>query len=333
MTEFTNRSYITHKSSGRVFRFRAIILLIGLILLVQQTPSRACCAYFSFWELKYTTFIENDDPSIAFTVFKYNSNESRFEAKGKDTICQSEMIADLQQSYDSSQAVLVAFISRAYKFVLAPDSNRECFYAESVTVKIERVIKGSLDKNERVFVSSLKDGSFKLVNNSITGNTDTIYSPITSLYDQGYKAIEGVRFLLFLNNKESSDSNLTIQKPHPCISTQLRYLVDNSNKVYFDGIEIDPITNKVKKVSLQKIDLDKVIQVFSNTENEKMNTNTSVKFQKRIVNQAISSKYQAYCDLMGKKVTENYSDRNSMALRRIISFECGYKKNAEMIIR
>lgn len=321
--------------------FRAIVLSIILGLAILQSPARACCMVFSFWQLKDTTFIDgDDDPSIAFTVFKYNINERTFEEKGKDTIYQSEMIADLKRSYDNSAAVVVASISGVKEFVLEPDANGTYFYAESVTVKIENVIKGTIDEMERTFISPVSGKSFKYIYNYENGETIPIIQQV-SLQDPGYKAIDGKRFLIFLNNKESSDSNLTIQKPGPCNFSLNKYIVDKNNRVSFDGLEIDSITNKISKTSLLTIDLDKIVQAFPNhivdtdvlISTEKNENSTPVKLDNRTIKQVRSSKYQGYCDLMGKRVPANISGRHTKASQLIISVDEGRRNNAKMILR
>lgn len=302
--------------------FRAIAGSIILIIIVTQLPVIACCASILNWDLKDMTFINGDDPSISFTVCKYSGGS--FDEICKDTVYQSEMLSDLKQSYDRSASVVVASISNAKEFALEPDEEGIIYYAESVSVKIEKVIKGTIDKGERTVVSSIDGKSLIYIYNDTTEEFIPVYS-IRSLKDPGYKAIEGRKFLLFLNKNECSARNLTIQKPEPCVSQMFRYLVDNSNKVYFDGLEIDSITNKIKRVSKLTVELDKVMEFFSNS--------TSVQLNKKPIKQVRSSKYHAYCDLMGKRVLMNNSDRHISGTRPIISFDEGCKNRIKMTLR
>ncbi len=287
---------------------RTIVFSAFLILLVSQSNSRACCASILDWELKDTAFINGEDPSIAFTIIKYKGPS--VAEQFKDTIHQSEILADLKQSYESSATVAIASISHVSEFVVAPETTGDYSYAESVSVKIEKVIKGIIPEKEKNFISPIIGRSFVKAYDSATGEVISI-AIISSIADPGYKAIEGRRFLLFLSENDGNTNNLAIPKPQPCFSQLSRYMVDNEDRVYYDGLKIDSMTNSIKRISLLKSDLNKVVQAFSST--------APVKWNKTAIKQVKNSKYQMYCDLMGKRVNTNFSNVSKNASRLVLT--------------
>lgn len=287
---------------------RAIVISAFLFVMVSQSSISAICIYKLDWELKDTAFINGEDPSIAFTVIKYKGPSAAEQFK--DTIHQSDMLADLKRSYDSNANVIIASIAKAKEFTIVPDSSGEYTYAESVSVKIEKVIKGNVCEMERTFISPIVGKKSVIAYDAITGEVIKIHSYI-SCPDPGYKSIEGKRFLLFLTENDCSTGNLAIPKPQSCFPQGFRYLVDNNDNVYFNGLVIDSMTNNIKSVPLLKIDLDKVLQSFSST--------ATVKWNKTATKQVINSKYQMYCDLMGKRVDTKYLNVNKNASLLIIT--------------
>ncbi|HMA63744.1 MAG TPA: hypothetical protein VKO63_01055, partial [Chitinispirillaceae bacterium] len=53
----------------------------------------------------------------------------------------------------------------------------------------------------------------------------------------------------------------------------------------------------------------------------------------RTIKQVRNSKYQVYCDLMGKRVPGKISDRHTKASQLIISVDEGCKNSAKMTLR
>jgi hypothetical protein len=234
--------------------FKKVMMLATLVLSVTQNTSIAACAEGKINFLLDTAFIDGADPSIAFKVGGLTPVTSI------DTISQSGLLSDLKALCDGSTNVIIASICNTQQFGTVPDSQGRFVYAESVTVRIESVIKGTMIPQDRIFTSYLNgiSGQVKSYDSLAGIHSETITLGLES--NSGYRSIIGNRFLLFLSDSLKNCSNIGIMPRDPCSNMLNNFLIDKNDFVYYDGHDFDFEKMQVIRDPLLKVELVKVLQ-------------------------------------------------------------------------
>lgn len=266
--------------------FFLVNLMVIASMHIQVT---ACCMVPNDYSIDTVGFGNADDPAIIVNVHMFQSDVFA------DTLYSSEMLRKLKEVYDSSKLVIVVQALQAKRFAPELIPNLTMFASESVTVQIEQVIKGQVENYQKTFIHPIRSEMHELVYDSARGEYVRITS-IRSISDPYYGQILGKRFILFFAEKPVSDMELfSLPLPGLCQNNTYSYQINETNEIFFDGVQFDPESKSVSQVPYLTVDLNRFLEYVEGT---------SVLDKRGLVptNNRKQDKLSVY-NLLGKKVS------------------------------
>lgn len=178
-----------------------------------------------------------------------------------DTLYESDYIARLRNLYTNSEVVVIASVYKAVQFIPPlSEIGKTVFAAESVTVKIESVLKGQMQPVWN-YIYQLTNPSYQLYYDSITGQNKTSVMML-SHSEPTHASIVNDRFILFFTHDQIPANSQSFKLPiskDGCNPYSNAFKVNIRNHLFFDGYEIDTVHKTVTAIPEMTVLLDKFV--------------------------------------------------------------------------